>query len=149
MNVSAVIENLKQLGRLYGALLEEEKRRLDAYLGGDLVQVEDSRIRAEYGVDEVRRVHAELNGEFQDTSLQQIAGELSPEDRQALEQGLSDLDQSMRELRAAIRRNRRYLQNSLAYTQAVTQSIFAAHPSYDGEGIVRTEGRSLHKGMRA
>jgi hypothetical protein len=148
MNVSEVLGHLKRLGQLYGALLEEENRRLSAYLDGDLERVDAGRIHEEHNIGEVRRIHAALRDEFSAVPLEEVTGELPEADRLDLERGLSVLDEAMAELRAAIRRNRRYIQNSLAYSQAVLQSMFAEHPRYDGDGFVQAEGRSLRRGMR-
>lgn len=148
MNVSAVLDHLKRLGQLYGALLETENRRLRAYLDDDLERVDAGRIQEEHDIREVRKIHAALRCEFSEASLEQISGELSDTERSDLEQGLSDLDKSMVELKSTIRRNRRYIQNSLAYSQTIVQSMFAEHPRYGGDGFVRAEGRSLHRGMR-
>lgn len=148
MNVSKVLHHLKQLSRLYGTLLDEENRRLSLYLAGDLEEVEAGHIREEYSVDEVRRIHSMLQSEFSEDSLEGISRELSEAECREVETSLADLDRSMQELKIAIRRNRRYVQNSLAYSQAVVQRMFAEHSSYDGDGFVKTGGRSLRGGMR-
>ncbi len=147
MNVSAVLDQLKQLGRLYCRLLEEENHRLALFVEGNLEQVEASRIDEEHNLEAVRRLHAALQCELSEVSLSRIAGAL-PKEHADLRQGLADLDRTMQELRLAIRRSRRYLQNSLSYNQAVAQKLFAGHASYDGEGFVRSECRSLQRGMR-
>lgn len=148
MNVSAVLEQLKCLGQLYGSLLDEEKRRLECYLDGDLEQVDMGHLRETHGIEEIRKIHSALSCEFSEAALPQVFEGLPESEREDLERRLADLDGVMSELKAAARRNRRYIQNSLAYSQALAQTMFEGAPSYGGDGIVRAEGRCLSKGMR-
>ena len=148
MNASVVLDHLRRLGQLYGALLDEENRRLNSYLDGDLERVDTGRIRQEHDIGEVRKIHAALRDQFSGTSLDEISGELSETERSEMRRCLGELDKAMLELKTVIRRNRRYIQNSLSYSQALMQRMFSEHPRYDGDGFVQAQGRSLHRGMR-
>ncbi len=145
MKTETVAEVIRSLIRHYRALLEEQARCVDCFLAGDLEGVEASRARSEDHMEEVRNCLAGLG------TLPQDGGPLERSGRPALREAVQELRRTVAELQSLLQRNRRFLQNSLGYTDRMLEAMFGGGSSYDGAAVLhRSEGATASvRGVRA
>lgn len=145
MKTETLAETIQALVRLYRALLDEESRCVELYLAGDLDAVEESRSRSERHVAEIRNWMAGLGTPPQD------GGPLERSGRTVLREAVQELRRTVAELQSLLKRNRRFVQNSLGYTDRMLEAVFGTSSSYDGAAIVhRGENHAAPvRGVRA
>ena len=147
--VECTIDCLSQLIALYGQLLEEEVRVVEHYLSGSVEAADRSRREQGELVERVRYAHRELGLHLSDFGLSGLAGSCDRATGAVLERKRDELNRLVAELQLTIRRNHRYIQNSLACCQGILQHSLSDMSCYRGDGFLKAPGHSLHGGVRA
>lgn len=144
MNMEAFEQHLRNLVRLFGEVLESESRTVERYLAGEMDEVEWSRAQSERNLSEIQARLQELK------SLAEQPVPAGP-DGQAAREALRQLREIVAEMQELARRNRRFIQNSLGYTDRMLAAMFGGNPSYDGSAVMhRAEGGATSaRGIRA
>jgi hypothetical protein len=145
MKTETLAETIQALVRLYQGLLDEETHCVELYLAGDLDGVEASRTRSERHVAEIRNWLAGLG------TLPQAGGPLERSGRTVLREAVQELRRTVAELQTLLKRNRRFVQNSLGYTDRMLEAMFGGSSSYDGAAMLhRAENHAAPvRGVRA
>lgn len=133
MKTETLAETIQSLVRLYRALLDEQTRCVEFYLAGNLEAVEESRTRSECHMQEIRTWLAGLG------TLPQAGGPLERSGRTVLREAVQELRRTVAELQSLLKRNRRFVQNALGYTDRMLEAMLGGSSSYDGAAI-------LHRG---
>lgn len=142
--MESVESGVRKLVRLYSQVLEEESRSVELLLAGQLDAVQASQARSEQYLAMIRASLSELRS--RPGSL--AAG---PAEGQSTRDALRELREMLAEIRELVWRNRRFLQNSLRYTDRMLEAMFGGNSSYDGAAVVhRSEAAtSPVRGIRA
>ncbi|MFB3901870.1 MAG: flagellar export chaperone FlgN [Acidobacteriota bacterium] len=129
-------------------LLTEQGRVIDCYLEGKLDEVAHLQSRQERLLREARGFHDTLARTLAGGPLSEVARLLEAPQSEQLEQTITDLHRLLRELHLVNLRNRRFIQSSLCYSQALLQEVFSTQAAYNGGGVIGVRMSGLKRDLR-
>jgi hypothetical protein len=141
---------LSRLLDCYRRLLAEESCRVDCYLNNDLESAAALRITEDRLLEEVRSLHERIREVTGERSL----GDWLHDGDAQLEQAQSHvvaLSRVVREVQQAVDRSRRFVFNSLVFSQALLGPLLGEEGGhYNGEGFLQTGRNAVgRRGVRA
>ena len=123
---------------LYRLLVEEQKKKIDLYLHGDLDLVKSSMERSKSVLEGIRVLNQRLNSALDGRALADITAEMEGSESEMLRTKIDELRRLTSELSRMDLQNYRFVQSSFGFTRAMLGEIFSENVNYNQNGYLQT-----------